>query len=210
MSSFCILLTVNTWWNTQHTLSLRRILSTIWTKLQNLWYNMKDEWKQSFMLVRTREKDSLMRTVRASKSSIMRCWKVKSAVNRWRSYNVYWTERSTEDGIIRLSGSSLISMVIQTLSYSKILQDNTNIGKLQVSCPCQCHWCHWRHCCHLCLTLTLINTIYAVAPSLCCACLVGGGSSRHRYLCHERPATTMMNDRHGASSQQGQWKHLWW
>ena len=135
---------------------------------------MKDKRKQSFVLVRTREKGRSMRTTRASKSIIMRCWKIKwsSAVNRWRSYNVYWTERSTEDGIIRLSGSSLTSMVILMLRYSEILQDYTNIGKLQVSCRCECNWCHRCHCCHLCLTLTLANTIYAVAPSLV-QCMLG-------------------------------------
>ena len=41
MSSFGILLTVKTWCNAQHTLSLQCILSTIWMKLQNLWYHMK-------------------------------------------------------------------------------------------------------------------------------------------------------------------------
>ncbi len=170
-------LTVKTWWKSQHTFSLWRLLSTIWMKLQNLWYHMKDEWKQSFMLVRTRGKERSMRTARAPKSSIMRCWKIKwsSAVNRWRSYNVYWTERSTEDRIIRLSGSSLISMVILTLCYSKILQDDTNICELQVSCPCQCHWCHhWCHWCHLCLALALAlaHTINTVAPSLV-LCMLG-------------------------------------
>ena len=207
MSSFGILLTVKTWCNAQHTLSLQCILSTIWMKLQNLWYHMKDKRKQSFVLVRTREKGRSMRATRASKSSIMRCWKIKwsSAVNRWRSYNVYWTERSTQDEIIRLGRSSLtISMVILMLRYSEMLQDDTNIGKLQVSCRCKCHWCHRCHCCHLCLTLTLANTIYAVAPSLVQCMLGGGGSSRHGYLCHKRPTMTMMNDHHGASSQQGQ------
>ncbi len=137
--AFCSQLTGE---NTQTSLSPRHI--TIYKMDESSETVPCERWKKKVCasLVGTRTKERIRMNARASTSSIMRCWKIKwsSAMNRGRSYNVYWAQRSTKNRIICSSGSSLISLVIQTLHYSKILHKDTVNCELWANIPGKHPW----------------------------------------------------------------------